>query len=510
MPQTTPGRSLGLWKTLRERASEVVELEKKKWETSKFEPEPAPPEDIEDKLPGISPMAKKLSRKKSISTVGNIGIAELASWYQAQPKDTQKKYSPDDWFKCQNYLRELASSRAHQADKARQISTRNRVQGQAHLDIKQTEVHEAFQQRISVLKSYYALLQESLGNVNREINGLASSLADCKAFMNSRFGWPITVNKTCQQWRDERLGIENVRDIVEESLEAEGNMLTSVKGDSFDTLVAEADALLDVMKSKAALLAADIARKDKAINVDVTMNQMKKSQRGMSLHLPEIKQAPEDAIETEEWLEATQNLITDSNDAYKDAADLRAKMKENQTLCNALVKQHEEEVNEALKIHLEELHNARELASSLARENKYNIQETDAEIVKIKEKLDDQQDPLKLGTTRLRGRRQRDEVERTRDEVHAALVQEAAEIHGVSDALTLELETAVANYQHLRKLEGILEEDFALKTKSIKIDEKCLKLRAYLADDADPQRIKMMQRGGSWINWGIRWQEQNQ
>lgn len=47
------------------------------------------------------------------------------------------------------------------------------------------------------------------------------------------------------------------------------------------------------MKSKAALLAADIARKDKAINVDVTMNQMKKSQRGMSLHLPEIKQAPE-------------------------------------------------------------------------------------------------------------------------------------------------------------------------------------------------------------------------
>lgn len=45
-----------------------------------------------------------------------------------------------------------------------------------------------------------------------------------------------------------------------------------------------------------------------------------------------------------------------------------------------------------------------------------------------------------------------------RDEVHAALVQEAAEIHGVSDALTLELETAVANYQHLRKLEGILEE----------------------------------------------------
>jgi len=30
-------------------------------------------------------------------------------------------------------------------------------------------------------------------------------------------------------------------------------------------------------------------------------------------------------------------------------------------------------------------------------------------------------------------------------------------------------------------------------------------LRSMLGDDADPQRVKMMQRGGPWIAWGLRW-----
>jgi len=59
--------------------------------------------------------------------------------------------------------------------------------------------------------------------------------------------------------------------------------------------------------------------------------------------------------------------------------------------------------------------------------------------------------------------------------------------------------------EELRQVEGMLEEDLAMKTKSIQIDEKCMKLRSMLGDDADPQRVKMMQRGGPWIAWGLRW-----
>ena len=155
------------------------------------------------------------------------------------------------------------------------ISTTNRVDGQAHLDVKQTQVGEAFQERLSDLNLYLKRLQDTLANINGEIAGLTADLEATRAFMNSRFGWPITVNEKCREFRDERLGIELVADSVELGLEEEQQLLQSIKEETFDALVNEAVELLSLMKSKAALLAADIARKARAIKVDSTMSRMR-------------------------------------------------------------------------------------------------------------------------------------------------------------------------------------------------------------------------------------------
>ena len=62
-----------------------------------------------------------------------------------------------------------------------------------------------------------------------------------------------------------------VEDEVEVALAQEANVLTSVKEDTFDALVTEAENLLTFMKTKAGLLAEDIARKSRAIKVDSQM-----------------------------------------------------------------------------------------------------------------------------------------------------------------------------------------------------------------------------------------------
>jgi len=69
------------------------------------------------------------------------------------------------------------------------------------------------------------------------------------------------------------------------------------------------------------------------------------------------------------------------------------------------------------------------------------------------------------------------DVERTRDIVHTSLIQEVAELDGVCSNLTEELENMQDELEELRQVEGMLEEDLAMKTKSIQIDEKCMKLR---------------------------------
>lgn len=85
------------------------------------------------------------------------------------------------------------------------------------------------------------------------------------------------------------------------------------------------------------------------------------------------------------------------------------------------------------------------------------------------------------------------------------MIQEVADLDGVCTNLTEELENLERELAELRQVEGMLEEDLAMKLKSLQLDEKCMKLRSMLSDDADPQKVKMMQRGGPWISWGLRW-----
>lgn len=388
-PASEPlGHSVGLWKTLQDRATEVGDVERKAWSPSKFTASPEKPGDISAvRFPGLSPMAKSLTRTRSIRTVGNIGMAELTQWYHAQPAGS--KHTPEEWRACQEHLKNIATTRTSTSDRSREIAASNRIDGQAHLDIKQTQVKEAFQARTGDLKLYHTKLTDMLGQINTTIGGLQAQLEEMQKFMNSRFGWPGQVNRTCLQFRNERLGIENVADDVEHSLISEGEMLETVKEESFEVLETEAKESLDNMKAFGSLLAADIARKQMTINVDTTMEKMSLDDKGLKLHLPQIQRSPEDSIETSEWLDATEKLLMGATSAMEVSDDLRERMRASAKHSDMLVKQHEDEVNELFRVHLSELQNAHQLTAGLLEENKVSIVDTISEIQALKERLDE-------------------------------------------------------------------------------------------------------------------------
>ena len=438
-----------------------------------------------------------------IKSSGNIGLSELSTFYQSQPK--KGKWTPSQWADTQQYIQKFSADRMAQAMKQRTQSTSNRKFGSEWLDVSGTTVSEAFQKRVTDLETYLGREEKALSAINQEISGLQASLEQCTKFTNSRFSWPTQVNKCCLGFRNERLGLELVEDAVEESLKEEGEMLSSVKSESFDVLVSEADESLATMKAKAKALAMDIARKRNALSVDKKMAGLSLKDKTLSLHLPAVIREPSDTIQTEEWSDYAERIIREAEEAYSDASDLRERMKNSEVLSDELVTQHCDDVDQVLQVHIREITEAKNLTAGLLSEAKNNIAATEMEIAELKERMDEQVKPLERNTTRLKGRHNRHDLERTRDVVHDALVVEVAEMDGVMTAMKEEHDMAVECLGELRSVEAMLEEDLAMKTKSLNLDEKCLKLRSYLASDVDPQKIKMMQRGGAWVEWGLRW-----
>jgi len=498
------GSSIALWRTMSQRATEITDVQRRSWSHHQGTKTEGKPDTISNiTLPGISPMAKTLTQSKMIKSTGNIGLSELSTFYQAQPK--KGKWTPSQWADSQQYIQKYAGERMANAMSQRKQSSSNRKFGSEWLDVSGTTVAEAFQKRVSDLETFLGREETALSAINTEITGLQASLEQCLKFTNSRFSWPTQVNKCCQQFRASRLGLELVEDAVDESLKEEAEMLSSVKSESFDVLVSEADESLATMKAKAKALAMDIARKRNALTVDKKMAGLSLKDKTLGLHLPAVIREPNDNIQTQEWTDYAERLIREAEEAYSDASDLRERMKNSEVLSDELVTQHCDDADLSIQVHIREVTEAKDLTNGLLQEAKNNISSTEVEIAELKDRMDAQVKPLERNTTRLKGRHNRHDLERTRDVVHDSLVMEVAEMDGVMTAMKEEHDMAVECLEELRNVEAMLEEDYAMKTKSLQIDEKCLKLRSYLASDVDPQKIKMMQRGGAWVEWGLRW-----
>jgi hypothetical protein len=117
---------------------------------------------------------------------------------------------------------------------------------------------------------------------------------------------------------------------------------------------------------------------------------------------------------------------------------------------------------------------------------------TEREAVRLEKLIGMQETPLKLVTTQLAERALRPEGEQTTDDVHASLIEEVADLDNAVSALTAELNINMQNLDELRHLEGVLEEDFAIKKNTLLLETRCTQARSYLAADTDPYLIKKM------------------
>ena len=141
------------------------------------------------------------------------------------------------------------------------------------------------------------------------------------------------------------------------------------------------------------------------------------------------------------------------------------------------IKKQEIATSEALRSRLTQLVEARKVDSRLATQLDYEIDSAKRERRSLRRAIEEQQNTLKRTSTRLGTRTTRPGLEKTRDTVHVALVEEAAEIDQAVIALLTEYDETITTITALAKNMAMLKHDEKIKKNSIKIEEHCLEKR---------------------------------
>lgn len=284
-----------------------------------------------------------------------------------------------------------------------------------------------------------------------------------------------------------------VLDDLEVQLGKEYDMLTTVVKKNTDQVLADAYTLKADMEEVAELLLQDIQRKDNATTIDNKMSTLKIVDVNKDADIAaSVQVRPRSAIATTDWQEFTDALIERAEASSSSCGDLKLGMKNAAIESEKIIAVMSEQVSSLLNTKIELSHSQAEATKALLDKTQAEADELEAEIANVEELIENGEGPLLRATTRLETRRDRPQAEKTSDCAHDALIQEVSELHASINALESQLDIHMKNYEELKREEGTLEEELAIKKLTIVLEERCKKIRTFLDPTADNYTVVRM------------------
>jgi len=441
----------------------------------------AVPEEIRDKmLPGASPMAKDLARERIEATASPAQpFRGLARWYKERE---EAKYSKDEWKHARDWVAHSAVARRRAATSTRERTEQTRSSTKLHLQRTGGQVRHTFHERVMEINEVMKKLKQSKKQSDVECSLMENSFGALVMFLENRFEWPLKANSLCRVLRDGRIGIDYVEDEVDMQLDREFEMLQQGH-ESLLKVREQAEDFLGTLRTLSQQVADDTKRKKAATNCDNQLQKLSLDAETLRLNLNILNPAlSKSMVSNDDWVHASADLMAMVEQNVAESKQLRKSMSDYQSDIDQKLKRYESDLTSALRERLVEYEEASFEDENILKQCRYEISTLNLEIQSIHKSIDSQMQPIKRNTTRLERRKdRRPNEEQTDDLVQASLVKEAAEISAAVQALTAELEVNEANMVELRKMESMLEEDIMIKTRSIKIEKKCIYNRSYFA-----------------------------
>ncbi|MPC26507.1 Tektin-3 [Portunus trituberculatus] len=309
-------------------------------------------------------------------------------------------------------------------------------------NIAQRESSQRLGERVSDITFWRSELMQELDRMLAETNRLNDSRRMLEHSLKDTEN-PLHVTKECLYFRENRQGIDLVRDHPEESLLREVDMIKDCQA-RMKNLLDRVNLQLTRNRAARQDLEHDTMNKNHALVIDSTQHSLYNHSPAITYY-PGIERVDNTVSVPETWAEHTNRNIQQSQ-------TLTHRLGESNDTRNKLLG-HRDKVQREMN-------------------------DLERHIDLLKKAILDKSAPLKVAHTRLEGRTHRPEMELCRDPPQHRMVREVQELSESVESLRIKLSEAESSLHRLAQTRARLDHDIGVKTNSLYIDrDKCLSIR---------------------------------
>ncbi|XP_024420362.2 tektin-1 [Desmodus rotundus] len=339
----------------------------------------------------------------------------------------------------------------------------------------QSDVNKKLEQRLEEIRFWKKELDDRL----EQLVYVTEDLLACKTRLEKALESlkePLHITQTCLEYREKRVGIDLVRDEVEQELIKEAEIIQGVMALLTRTLE-ETTEQIRLNRAAKYNLEKDLKDKFVALTIDDTCFSLTNNSPNIRYSENAVRVEP-NSVSLEDWLDFSNTNLEKADKQRNNSLTLKALVDRvlSQTI-NDLRKQCDV-VDTAFKNGLKETKDARDkLAAHLAKVME-EVASQEKNVTVLEKAILDQEGPAKLAHTRLETRTRRPNVELCRDVAQYRLIREVHEItHNVA-RLKETLAQAQVELKRLNHRQLALQEEIQVKDNTIYIDEVlCMHMR---------------------------------
>jgi len=394
-------------------------------------------------------------------------------------QDLPPRYALSDWHTSNRLLRSNAERLRNSSHTVRQEARRLTNETDNHTRWTQHDSNTKLEKRIDDINEWKESIERCLNDTDREIEELQTEKQRTEKALDAK-KVPLDVAIECLMLRENRKGIDLVRDVVEEQLHKEVEVIEGIKA-LLQQKVTESFEQLCLLHEARHQLHCDLTDKCHALQIDGKCHELNNASTEISFQVNPTRTV-KGSVTPETW-----NSFSQYN-KFRGEAEMKASQRLREAIFATLEKTKNdlEAQRKATEYEFRKrIHESEQAKNELEwqqSKTKDEIEALEADIDSLKKAIDDKMAPMKVAETRLEERTNRKNIELCRDIPQYQMCYEVGEINGSIKALLEKLEVSESSMRSLLKDLGRINHDLSVKTNSLALDNACMNTRGKLVD----------------------------
>lgn len=342
-----------------------------------------------------------------------------------------------------------------------------------HINRNQNNVRQLLESRIDTINDSRKSLSDTIAAIEIEIASMVDSERELEKALHAKKE-PLEVAQTCLELRKGRVSVDDVDDDVEKSLNEEVHTIKYISK-VLKNHLDHAREILRRMKSAKYTLEFDAKDKDTTIGLENKCVSHECGEKG-----PFKQEHGDPYTNLKQWKDFTDKNIEVAESERCESVNMR------QVIANVLRLTADDlsvitlHVDKNFEIRIAEIETAKENLDTQLAATLEEMENLDVSIKSLDASLAATNEPMDYAQGQQHIRKQRPGNELCSDQLHEMLKVEVQDISAARAALKNNLEESKTKVKHLRQNEHRLRLDLEVKTKSLRIDSSCKKLRQKL------------------------------